>query len=332
MSWHRAGVLLLGAQSCLPVPGVPAVGGIGSVLLSMARMGWKLCHVFRLYTVVLPIGLFFADKIQCRGEISSTLMMDRLLNIPGPSLGSIENIELAKFRSKNFDRWWGDWKQHIFHQPASMYMTDLFPDVVPQTTESSPHRKSNSGRDIEYAPGLLRNGGGLSPPVTGYHAPKTSSLLQGLIKEPADVGRKRKTKVLAIDPSAQASKKRAKKHKPKPADDLPALDPCIEQALDEEDIEEDVDQAAAEISDTEKTPSASPKQTPPTPSAPAHFSRKKKTPVRKKSAVASPKPIPPPPRPPSPPVQSESSDHTPSAPGSHNVEEEEQPAAPTILV
>nr|ABA97317.1 retrotransposon protein, putative, Ty3-gypsy subclass [Oryza sativa Japonica Group] len=38
MSWHRAGVLLLGAQSCLPVPGVPAVGGIGSILLSMARM------------------------------------------------------------------------------------------------------------------------------------------------------------------------------------------------------------------------------------------------------------------------------------------------------
>nr|ABA97798.1 retrotransposon protein, putative, Ty3-gypsy subclass [Oryza sativa Japonica Group] len=53
MSWHRAGVLLLGAQSCLPVPEVPAVGGIGSVLLSMARMGWKLCHVFRLYTVVM---------------------------------------------------------------------------------------------------------------------------------------------------------------------------------------------------------------------------------------------------------------------------------------
>nr|BBF89725.1 hypothetical protein [Oryza sativa f. spontanea] len=26
MSWHRAGVLLLGAQSCLPVPGVPARG------------------------------------------------------------------------------------------------------------------------------------------------------------------------------------------------------------------------------------------------------------------------------------------------------------------
>jgi hypothetical protein len=30
-------------------------------------------------------------------------MMDRLLNIPGPPLGSIENIELARFRSKAFD-------------------------------------------------------------------------------------------------------------------------------------------------------------------------------------------------------------------------------------
>nr|ABA98347.1 retrotransposon protein, putative, unclassified [Oryza sativa Japonica Group] len=45
MSWHRAGVLLLGAQSCLPVSGVPAVGGVGLVLLS--RLGWVkgLCHI-----------------------------------------------------------------------------------------------------------------------------------------------------------------------------------------------------------------------------------------------------------------------------------------------
>nr|AAT77891.1 hypothetical protein [Oryza sativa Japonica Group]ABF98694.1 expressed protein [Oryza sativa Japonica Group] len=112
----------------------------------------------------LPIGLFFADKIQCRGEISSTLMMDRLLNLQGPPLGSIDNIELAMFRSKNFDRRWGEWKLHLFHQPASMFMTDLFPDVVPQTTESSPPRQSNSGKDIQYAPGLILNGGGLSPP------------------------------------------------------------------------------------------------------------------------------------------------------------------------
>nr|CAE04978.3 OSJNBa0057M08.2 [Oryza sativa Japonica Group] len=34
MSWHRAGVLLLGAQSCLPVPGVPAVEGFTTVNLA----------------------------------------------------------------------------------------------------------------------------------------------------------------------------------------------------------------------------------------------------------------------------------------------------------
>ena len=94
------------------------------------------------------------------------------------------------------------------------------------------------------------------------------------MREPADVGRKRKTKASAIDPSALSPKKKTKKNKPKPGDDLPALDPSIEQALDEEEIEEDVDQWADELSDAgEKTPSASPKQTPPTPAAPAHFSR-----------------------------------------------------------
>ncbi len=53
MSWHRAGVLLLGAQPWLPVLGIPAVARVGSVLLSMARMGWELCHVFCPYAVVV---------------------------------------------------------------------------------------------------------------------------------------------------------------------------------------------------------------------------------------------------------------------------------------
>nr|ABF96294.1 hypothetical protein LOC_Os03g26690 [Oryza sativa Japonica Group] len=243
-------------------------------------------------------------------------------NIPRPQLGSIENIELARFRSKAFDRWWGEWKLHLFHQSASMYMIDLFLEAIPQTTESSPPCKSKSGEDIDYAPGLVPNGGGPSPPVIGYHAPKTSSLLQGQLREPADASKKRKTKASTVDPSALAPKKRAKKKKSKPTDDLPALDPSIEQALDEEEIEEDVDQAAAELSNPEKTPSASPKQTPPTPAAPAHFSRKKKTTVKKKSAAIQSKPAPPP----------ETSNRTPSAAGSHNVEEEEQPAAPAIPV
>ncbi|MCL0149140.1 hypothetical protein M2T53_28540, partial [Klebsiella pneumoniae] len=106
-------------------------------------------------------------------------------------------------------------------------------------------RQSNSGRNIEYAPGLIPNGGGPSPPIIGYNAPRTSSLLQGLTREPADVGKKRKTRSSAEDTSALAPKKKTKLKKTKPADDLPALDPSIEQALDEEEIEEDIDQAAA---------------------------------------------------------------------------------------
>jgi hypothetical protein len=98
-------------------------------------------------------------------------------------------------------------------------------------------------------------------------------MLQGLIRELADAGKKRKTRASAIDPLAPAPNKKAKSNKTKPTDDLSAVDPSIEQALDEEDIGEDVDQAEAGISGTEKTPSASPKQTPPTPSAPVHFSR-----------------------------------------------------------
>ena len=140
-----------------------------------------------------------------------------------------------------------------------------------QTTESSPPHQSNSGKDIQYAPGLIPNGGGLSPPVIGYDAPKTSALLQGLVREPADAGKKRKTRSSAVSIVAPIKKKKTKKTKP--ADDLPALDPSIEQALDEEVIEDEVDQAAAEVSDTDRTPSASPKQTSPTPSAPVHFSR-----------------------------------------------------------
>jgi Protein of unknown function (DUF1165). len=144
-----------------------------------------------------------------------------------------------------------------------------------QTTESSPPHHSNSGRNIEYAPGLIPNGGGLSPPVIGYHAPKVSTLLQGAIREPTDVTKKRKTRSSAVSTLTLAPKKKAKSKKTKPTDDLPALDPSIEQALDEENIKDDVDQAAAEVSDTEKTPSASPKQIPSTPSTPTHFFRVK---------------------------------------------------------
>ncbi|BAD87927.1 aminotransferase-like protein [Oryza sativa Japonica Group] len=114
-----------------------------------------------------------------------------------------------------------------------------------ETTESSPPHQSNSGKDIQYAPGLIPNGGGLSPPVIGYDAPKTSALLQGLVREPADASKKRKTRSSAVSIVAPIKKKKTKKSKP--ADDLPTLDPSIEQALDEEAIEDEVDQAVAEV-------------------------------------------------------------------------------------
>lgn len=82
----------------------------------------------------LPIGLLFADKIQSRGEITLALKKDRQLHKPTPILGSLENIELAILRNTAFDRWWIDWKKHLFHQTASMYLTDLFPEVVPQVS------------------------------------------------------------------------------------------------------------------------------------------------------------------------------------------------------
>nr|CAD40006.3 OSJNBb0052B05.9 [Oryza sativa Japonica Group]CAE75891.1 B1234D02.15 [Oryza sativa Japonica Group] len=58
--------------------------------------------------------------------------------------------------------------------------------------------------------------------------------------------------------------------------------------------------------------------------------RKKKFAVKKKSAATESKPAPLPPPPPSSSVHHMSSERTPSAVGSHNIEEAEQPAAPAI--
>jgi hypothetical protein len=164
----------------------------------------------------------------------------------------------------------------LYSQLINLLLNQSFFSTL-QTTESSPPHQSNSGKDIEYATGQIPNGGGLSPPVIGYHAPKTSTLLHGLTRDPADAGQKRKTRASTTSTSILAPKKKpkVKRAKPddKPADDLPDMDPSIEQALDEEAIGDEVNQAAAEVSDTERTPSASPEQTLPTPSALVHFSR-----------------------------------------------------------
>nr|ABA97367.1 transposon protein, putative, unclassified [Oryza sativa Japonica Group] len=103
MSWHRAGVLLLGAQSCLPVPGVPAVGGIGSVLLSMARMGWKLCHVFRLYTVVMSLHTIVKTKPQTKPYPLDMWKYGSALQ-QRPELNPYSTREITAFRTFGDDR------------------------------------------------------------------------------------------------------------------------------------------------------------------------------------------------------------------------------------
>nr|AAM08873.1 Hypothetical protein [Oryza sativa Japonica Group]ABB47081.2 hypothetical protein LOC_Os10g15330 [Oryza sativa Japonica Group] len=117
--------------------------------------------------------------------------MDRLLNIPGALLGSIDNIELALIRSATFDRWWAKWKKHLFHQSTSR----------PQNLH------------------LL-----------------TSAKVK---KEGQVVGRQ-------IPPKGKASKK----HKATAADDLPALDLDVEECLDNEEMEQAIEEAVADVSET----------------------------------------------------------------------------------
>jgi hypothetical protein len=124
-----------------------------------------------------------------------------------------------------------------------------------QTTEYSPPHHSESGVEIQYAPGILPNSGGLAPPVIGYHALKTSTLLHGLphVSIAPETGRKKRTKS-ATAPSAAT--KKSKKQKTT-ADDLPSIDPDVEQILEGEELEEAVIEAAENISETrEQTPLA----------------------------------------------------------------------------
>ncbi|BAH94523.1 Os09g0353500 [Oryza sativa Japonica Group] len=275
----------------------------------------------------LPISLFFADKIQSRGEITSFLMMDRLQNLPGPPLGSIENIKLKTFRSAAFDR--------CRHPCISQ---TFFPDDVPQTTESSPPHQSISGVEIEYAPGLLPNGGGLTPPVIGYNASKTSTLLHGLPHVPIApvAGRKR-----AKSTAAPSAVKKKPKNQKTTTDDLPAIDPDVADFLEDEALSEEVNEAAEHISETrEQTPPADPpgpQITPSPPVRPTYQPRKNKIASKKPQGAA---PLFPtdanlysnlqPPRPSTPIF--ESSENTPSAVESHHVEEEEEVAAPAPTV
>ena len=99
-----------------------------------------------------------------------------------------------------------------------------------QTTDFSPLHHSNSGVEIQYALGLLPNGGGLSPPVIGYNAPKTSTLLHGMPRVPiAPIARKKRSKSAA---APSAAKKKPKKQKATTYD-LPAIDQDVPNFLED---------------------------------------------------------------------------------------------------
>lgn len=142
-----------------------------------------------------------------------------------------------------------------------------------QTIESSPPHVSQSGIVIRYAAGLLPNSGRFAPSIIGYNAPKTSTLLHGQSREPipSEAGKRKRTKSSAVVPSI--TKKKSKKQKAAAADDLPNIDPDVEKFLNDEEIEEAVDDVAADISEArEQTPPAdshAPQRTPPTPTHPA---------------------------------------------------------------
>nr|CAE76035.1 B1292H11.21 [Oryza sativa Japonica Group] len=119
MSWHRAGVLLLGAQSCLPVPGVPAVGGIGSVLLSMARMGWKLCHIFRLYTVVRGGGLVGQPWLQGDRQLRHRRGPREAEGIKTISMESDARINIERRRDEGRLPAWGKAPPRLERRPPS---------------------------------------------------------------------------------------------------------------------------------------------------------------------------------------------------------------------
>ena len=111
--------------------------------------------------------------------------------------------------------------------------------------------------EIQYAPGLLPSGGGLTRPIIGYHAPRTSTLLHGLPRVPIapNVGKKKRTKSAA---APSATKNKPKKQKTT-TDDLPTIDPDVEEFLEGEELVEDVDESAEHVSEArEQTPPADP--------------------------------------------------------------------------
>nr|BAX25085.1 aminotransferase-like [Oryza australiensis] len=123
------------------------------------------------------------------------------------------------------------------------------------TNDASPPHISNTRVAILYAPGVLSGGCGLAPSIIGFHAPKVAKLLHGQTRAPLHRP-KRATPSAAATPAAEKRKRASKKSKTTPADDLPLVDPDVDATLEEEvrdeEMEQAVNAAAAEMSSSDK--------------------------------------------------------------------------------
>lgn len=194
----------------------------------------------------LPINLYFHRLIEKRGTISFALLMNKILETEIPILGDCDRLNLNIFVHLSFQSWWHEWTNHIFHQAAKFYLTELINNISPQVPDAPAPSVSNSGQRISYALVMAPSGKMVTESAIGLTAPKVTSLLQGSIAKETI---KRKA------PAKEKIQKSSKKAKTDEPTDLVILDPSIEEFLNEQVMAEEIDAAADDISE-EQHPSA----------------------------------------------------------------------------
>nr|CBG76433.1 OO_Ba0013J05-OO_Ba0033A15.20 [Oryza officinalis] len=194
----------------------------------------------------LPISLHFHRLLESRGNVPSALVMSKVLETRVPNLGDCDRLWLSPFIHLSFQSWWQEWTSHLFHQSARFYLTELIDNISPQVPDAPTPSVSNSEQKISYALVLAPSGKSIMESTIGLTAPKVSSLLQGPIAKETP---KRKV------PIKEKIQKAGKKPKTDDQADLDALDPSIEEFLDDQVMEKEVGAAAANLLE-EQDPSA----------------------------------------------------------------------------
>lgn len=80
----------------------------------------------------LPFDIYFANRIQARGIVTSAELMGKVLRIEGPPLGGIERVTPTLLCNLSYEYWWGEWRKHIFHLSVGSYLTIINTSIVIQ--------------------------------------------------------------------------------------------------------------------------------------------------------------------------------------------------------